>query len=476
MRDPRRARPRDRGGASCRHRPRPARSVGRARRRERSAAHRAHRPRDAADEPPVDRAVSRARARDRRCRRATSTRSARCSSCSPTTAARSPKACAASSPKRWARTPTRGRAHPRSCAGSSAPSTLVARTTLREIEVAAARRGPGLGLRLGRFELAKQLGAGAMGEVWEARDTTGGPNVAIKLLRPEVAADEELLRRFRKEGRVLAKVGSPYIANFVDLNEDKGLHYLVLELVAGGSVAAALRRLGKLPERLALGDRRRYLPRARRAAPPRHRPSRHQARQHDVRARGHRARERRRSGQLVKLGDFGIARLHRGRTTARGRDARGRGARHAGVHGARAVPGRAGHAATDVYALGCCLFALIAGRPPFVTVDDNQMAVILQHLARAAAAPRRARARGHADGRRSRREVPREGSAGSARRTPTEVLAAIEQLCDGTAALITAHPAPRRSCARARCRPTRSSGSCRARPTRCGRSSRTPRR
>ena len=85
-----------------------------------------------------------------------------------------------------------------------------------------------------------------MGEVWEARDTAGGPNVAIKLLKPEIAADAELLRRFRKEARVLAKVGSPYIANFIDLNEDRGLHYLVLELVAGGSVAAALRKLGKL--------------------------------------------------------------------------------------------------------------------------------------------------------------------------------------------------------------------------------------
>src|SRR5207344_312430 len=112
---------------------------------------------------------------------------------------------------------------------------------------------PGLGVQLGRFELAKQLGSGAMGDVWEARDRSGGPNVAIKLLKPDIAADAELLRRFRKEARVLAKVGSAYIANVIDLNEDKGLHYLVLELVEGGSVGAALRKIGKLPERLALG-------------------------------------------------------------------------------------------------------------------------------------------------------------------------------------------------------------------------------
>ena len=105
----------------------------------------------------------------------------------------------------------------------------------------------------GRYTLQERIAAGGMGEVWRATDTSLGRTVAIKLLRPEIAADEELLRRFRKEARVLAKVGSPYIANFIDLNEDRGIHYLVLELVAGGSVGAALKRVGKMPERLALG-------------------------------------------------------------------------------------------------------------------------------------------------------------------------------------------------------------------------------
>ncbi|HEY5945991.1 MAG TPA: hypothetical protein VIV40_10900, partial [Kofleriaceae bacterium] len=78
--------------------------------------------------------------------------------------------------------------------------TVVVRDTKTSGEPEGARPSrPALGLQMGRFELAKQLGAGAMGEVWEARDTAGGPNVAIKLLKPEVAADAELLRRFRKE-------------------------------------------------------------------------------------------------------------------------------------------------------------------------------------------------------------------------------------------------------------------------------------
>ena len=125
------------------------------------------------------------------------------------------------------------------------------RATLQEIEPPRAAK-PAVGATIGRYELVKQLGVGAMGEVWEARDTAGGANVAIKLLKPEIAANDELLRRFRKEARVLAKVGSPYIANFVDLNEDRGLHYLVLELVSGGSVLGALKRTTRFTERLAL--------------------------------------------------------------------------------------------------------------------------------------------------------------------------------------------------------------------------------
>jgi eukaryotic-like serine/threonine-protein kinase len=317
-------------------------------------------------------------------------------------------------------------------------ATIVGRRTLDEVEVSHVTR-PAMGVRLGRFELVRQLGAGAMGEVWEARDVTSGPNVAVKLLRPEVAADAELLRRFRKEGRVLAKVGSPHIANYIDLNVDKGLHYLVLELVAGGSVAGALRRLGKLPERLALA----IIADACRALAEPHRLG---IVHRDIKpdnmmfVREGIELESEPIGQLVKLGDFGIARL----VETSGPEGATREGTVLGTPEYMApeqCEGMQVTAATDVYALGCCLFALIAGRPPFMTRDDNAMTVLLQHL----------------------REAPPRLDELVSEVTPTvadlvarcldknptnrpqdaaELLAVIEQLGDGTTALVAAHPAP----------------------------------
>jgi eukaryotic-like serine/threonine-protein kinase len=320
-------------------------------------------------------------------------------------------------------------------AGQQGPA---GRPTLQEMDEPRPPK-PAVGTTIGRFELARQLGAGAMGEVWEARDTTGGPNVAVKLLRPEIARDGELLRRFRKEARTLAQVGSPYIANFIDLNEDRGLHYLVLELVPGGSVGAALKRAGKLPERLALGI---VADACRALAEPHRLGIVHRDMKPDnmMFVRAGIEQETAPIGQLVKLGDFGIARTQ----DPPAADGATREGAVLGTpeymapeqcQGAQVTP------ATDVYALGCCLYALIAGAPPFAVEADHQMGVILQHLREA---PPRLDAR-----------VPETTPAvadlvahclakdpKSRPADAAEMLAAIEQLCEGAAALITAHPAP----------------------------------
>ncbi len=297
---------------------------------------------------------------------------------------------------------------------------------------------PAIGAVIGRYELVRQLGAGAMGEVWEARDTTGNHDVALKLLRPEIAHDQELLRRFKKEARVLAKVGSTYIANVIDLNDDRGLHYLVLELVSGGSVGAALKRQGKFPEALALA----IIADACRALGEPHRLGivhRDLKPDNMMFVRAGIEQESRVSGQVIKLGDFGIARSAEKETDSTTRAGSVLGTPEfmapEQCQGAPVTP------ATDVYALGGCLFALIAGRPPFIGEGSDTMALIFKHVREQP--PRLDQVQ--PDATPAIAELVDKCLAKDPQRRfadATELLVAIEQLAGGSPALMSAHPAP----------------------------------
>ena len=90
-----------------------------------------------------------------------------------------------------------------------------------------------------------------MGEVYRARDAKLGRDVAIKVLRPEVAGDPDRLARFRREAHVLASLNHPHIAGIYGFEEVNGTAFLVLELVEGEDLAERLRR-GPLPMEEAL--------------------------------------------------------------------------------------------------------------------------------------------------------------------------------------------------------------------------------
>jgi serine/threonine-protein kinase len=108
--------------------------------------------------------------------------------------------------------------------------------------------------RLGPYEITGPLGSGGMGEVYRARDTRLGRDVAIKALPPTFAAEPARLSRFLREAQTLASLNHPNIAAIYGLEEAAGTPHLVLELVEGETLAARLRR-GALPpsEALALG-------------------------------------------------------------------------------------------------------------------------------------------------------------------------------------------------------------------------------
>ena len=102
------------------------------------------------------------------------------------------------------------------------------------------------GTRLGPFEILAPLGAGGMGEVYRAKDTKLGREVALKTLPPEVAGDSERLARFRREAHLLASLNHPQIAAIHGLEEADGQPVLVLELIEGEDLAERLKR-GRAP-------------------------------------------------------------------------------------------------------------------------------------------------------------------------------------------------------------------------------------
>ena len=103
-----------------------------------------------------------------------------------------------------------------------------------------------IGSRLGIYEVSAKLGAGAMGEVYRARDTRLGRDVAIKVLPAAFTMDPERLARFEREAKLLASLNHPNIATIHGLEESNGALALVMELVGGESLAARIAR-GPIP-------------------------------------------------------------------------------------------------------------------------------------------------------------------------------------------------------------------------------------
>jgi serine/threonine-protein kinase len=108
------------------------------------------------------------------------------------------------------------------------------------------------GMTLGGFVLERQLGFGAMGEVWLARQTAMDRQVALKLLSREYTLDSSFVDRFLKEVRISAKMDHPNIITAFDAGCDKDIHYLAITYVDGETLEDKFEREGALPEEEAL--------------------------------------------------------------------------------------------------------------------------------------------------------------------------------------------------------------------------------
>jgi serine/threonine-protein kinase len=102
---------------------------------------------------------------------------------------------------------------------------------------------PKAGTKLGKYTLSRLLGKGAYGDVFLG-ETKDQPDVAIKVLDPSAARDDEVVTRFKREAEMAQRLAHPNIVKVDDVGTSRGRHYIVMELVRGGSLRQLLARGG----------------------------------------------------------------------------------------------------------------------------------------------------------------------------------------------------------------------------------------
>ena len=210
-----------------------------------------------------------------------------------------------------------------------------------------------------RYELRAVLGRGGMGEVYEAVDRQLNRTVAVKILRPELAADRRFPARFRREARTVAGLSHAGIVAVYDVGEDDGNTFIVMELVAGRTVGDLIGSESPLdPGRVA----RIGMSAAQALAHAHSRGVVHR----DV-APGNLMVT---SGDEVKVLDFGIARAARGSARPGSGTTRGTVAYVAPEQ----LSGHTPDHRADIYGLGAVLYELATGRAPFTGATAEEVA------------------------------------------------------------------------------------------------------
>ena len=123
---------------------------------------------------------------------------------------------------------------------------LTARGTLTHWQAALLRRGRADGFVLGGYTIQGQIGKGQMGGVYKAVHALG-QTVALKILPSSRAVDQRLLGRFRREARLLVRLDHPHVVRAFQVGEDGGRHFIVMEYLEGETLDKVLARRGRLP-------------------------------------------------------------------------------------------------------------------------------------------------------------------------------------------------------------------------------------
>jgi serine/threonine-protein kinase len=213
-----------------------------------------------------------------------------------------------------------------------------------------------------RYQLDEPLGRGAMGEVWRATDQVLGRPVAVKLLRADEATDIE---RFRLEAQTAARLNHPNVVGVYDFGSHHGRLYLVMELVDGWSLAQERSMRGTLAPHEAAAI-------AAQVAAGLSAAHRQGVIHRDIKP----ANVMISTDRTVKITDFGIARF--ADDAASTLTATGKIIGTADYLAPERALGHPAQPASDVYSLGCVLYELLTGRPPFQ--GATSIAVVQQHV------------------------------------------------------------------------------------------------
>ena len=234
------------------------------------------------------------------------------------------------------------------------------------------------GTRLGTYEIVAPLGAGGMGEVYRARDTRLGREVALKVLPANVAADSDRLARFEREARTVAGLSHPNIVTLFSVEDEDGVRFLTMELIEGQSLDQQVTPGGlPLSRVLDLG-----VPLADALAAAHERGVVHR----DLKPANVMVT---RDGR-VKVLDFGLAKTDsapqgsdatQAATAATPLSTEGQVMGTVPYMAPEQIRGEAADARTDLFALGIMLYELLAGRRPFAGASSADVSsAILRDL------------------------------------------------------------------------------------------------